>query len=139
MFEKRVSGMFLGELLRVAVLELYQDGLLQPLRSTPAGNLQQAQSGRNNLMQNWSVDSWILSMAQSDTTDTFLSLHKKMSETSRIPEERIRTEEAQAVKMISLAIGRRAVRLAGMEIGSVILQGRLLGAEGSALKGGQEG
>lgn len=46
-FDKRVSGMFLWELLRLAVLELYQDGSLRLFRSTFTGELQQAQFDEN--------------------------------------------------------------------------------------------
>ncbi|KAK7697657.1 glucokinase [Diaporthe eres] len=108
MFEKRISGMFLGELLRLAVLELYGDG--------------------------WSVNSSVLSVAQADTTYTLLPLRKKIGEAFEIPEGRITVEDAQAVKAIAFAIGRRAAWLAGMAIGSVILQGKLLEGEGSGVQ-----
>lgn len=49
-------------------------------------------------MQSWSVDSWILSVAQSDNTDTFLSLRQKMSETFGIPEEGPRWEKLKPSK-----------------------------------------
>lgn len=135
MFEKRVSGMFLGELLRLAAVELYQDGSLQLFRNPLTEDLQQAPSDGYELMRSWSVDSSILSVAQSDTTDTLLLLRRKISETFELPEERITVEDAQAVKTIAVAIGKRAARLAGMAVGSVILQGQLLGGEDGALKG----
>lgn len=135
MFEKRASGMFLGELLRLAVLELYKDGSLKICWNTPNRDLQKSRSRVDKLTQSWSVDSSILSVAQSDTTDTLHYLRKKMSKAFEIPEEMITVEDAQVVKIISFAIGKRAARLAGTAIGSTILQGRLLGAEGLALKG----
>lgn len=138
MFEKRVSGMFLGELLRLAVLEFYPDGVLQTPRSTSTGNPQKARPGGKKLMQRWSVDSSILSVAQSDNTDTLHSLRKKMSETFEVPEEMITVQDAQVVKIISFAIGKRAARLAGMAIGSVILQSGLLGADGLILRGAKK-
>lgn len=134
MFEKRISGMFLGELLRLAVLELNQDDSLQLFRDAPTRGLE-VDSEAVKLRQSWSVNSSILSVAQSDTTDLLLSLRKKMSEAFEIPEGNITVDEAQAVKMIAFAIGRRAARLAGMAIGSVIVQGQLLGDEEEAPKG----
>lgn len=134
MFEKRISGMFLGELLRLAVLELYGDGSLQLFRNGLPSDVQEANSEGAKLKQSWSVNSSVLSVAQADTTDTLLPLRKKISETFEIPEERITVEDAQAIKVIAFAIGKRAARLAGMAIGSVILQGQLLVSEGSGVQ-----
>lgn len=106
MFEKRISGMFLGELLRLAVLELYEDGSLQPFRNRPPSSFQDPVLEGANLRQSWSVDSSILSVAQSDSTDTLLSLREKISETFDIQEKRMTVEDAQAVKVIASARGR---------------------------------
>lgn len=134
MFDKRVSGLFLWELLRLAVLELYQDGSQRLFRNALDGELQQAQFDRYKLMQSWSVESSILSMAQSDTSDHVLSLRKNMRETFEIPEEKITVEGVQVVKAIAFAIVKRAARLFGMAIQSVMLQSQLLGSAEAALE-----
>lgn len=138
MFEKRVSGMFLGELLRLAILDLYRDGPTQLFGKTLTDGMRQAERDGTKLGQRWSVNSSILSVAQSDTSWALLPLRRKISETFGINEGSITVEEAQAVKVIASAIGRRAARLAGMAIGSVILQGQLLGAEEEALVGAKK-
>jgi hexokinase len=53
-------------------------------------------------------------------------LATKIHESFGIPEENISVEDAQVVKVIAHAIGTRAAKLAGMAIGAVIIQSRLL-------------
>jgi hexokinase len=53
-------------------------------------------------------------------------LRPKIEESLSIPATRISVEDAQAVKVIAHAIGKRAARLAGMAIGAVVLQSQRL-------------
>ncbi|KAI1369662.1 glucokinase glkA [Xylaria arbuscula] len=123
MFEKRTSGMFLGELLRLAILELYCDGDIKFLKreSQDTSDLEFG----INLWHRWSVDSSILSTAEADETDTLEALRRKISLTFGVAAELVSAEDALAVKRVANAIGRRAARLAGTAVGSVIIQGKI--------------
>ncbi|KAK7985656.1 hypothetical protein PG996_005106 [Apiospora saccharicola] len=118
MFEKRVSGMFLGELLRLAVLDLCQNDTGQGFNGFPIME--------TTLTKRWSADSSILSLAEADNSIGLLELRHRISHTFEIPEEHVTPTDAQAVKLIAQGIGIRAARLAGMAVGSVIVQGGLL-------------
>ncbi|KAI1423686.1 glucokinase glkA [Xylaria sp. FL1777] len=124
MFEKRTSGMFLGELLRLVVLELYCDEHLKLFR----GHRQSAlyPNPTMGLWRRWSVDASILSTAEVDDSDTLDTLRNKISSTFGIEIEMISDEDALAVKLIAIAIGRRGARLAGTAVGSVIVQSGIL-------------
>ncbi|MCJ1353733.1 MAG: glucokinase [Icmadophila ericetorum] len=125
MFEKRVSGMFLGELLRTITLEMHMDPnfkLFQVLDSHTA----LADEERLAFFTRWAVDSSLLSAAEADSSDGLKTLREKIAESFGLPIAVISLEDAQVVKIIANAIGRRAARLAGMAIGAVVLQsGRL--------------
>jgi hexokinase len=116
MFEKRVSGMFLGELLRVAVLEMHNDPEVALLPGID-------QEGHPSpLYTRWAVDASILSVAESDDSPELNTLRSKIQESFGIPASAISLVDVQAVKKVAHAIGRRAARLAGMAIGAVVLQ-----------------
>lgn len=126
MFEKRVSGMFLGELLRRAVFDLYNNPAIKLFRSqSPDGN-HTVLSPEYPLYTPWSVNSSILSVAESDNTDDLLLLKSKIETSLRIPATDIGIDDVKAVKLIANAIGRRAARLAGMALGAVVLQSQRL-------------
>ncbi|KAI9766338.1 MAG: glucokinase [Geoglossum simile] len=133
MFEKRVSGLFLGELLRIAILAMHKDleiGLFQNSSTTTAVN------DKSPLHRRWAVDSSILSIAEADNSDGLVTLREKIEESLSIPATRICVEDAQAVKVIAHAIGKRAARLAGMAIGAVVLQSQRLADPVGPLAGG---
>ena len=121
MFEKRVSGMFLGELLRIALLGMHTDPEVGLFKDFKPNNASEANGGVPFLTR-WAVDTSILSIAEMDNSDDLVILRQKVEETLCIPAACIRVEDARAVKMIAHAIGRRAARLAGMAVGSVILK-----------------
>ncbi|KAI0965077.1 glucokinase glkA [Xylaria arbuscula] len=109
MFEKRTSGMFLGELLRLAVLELYHDEHLGLFRRCRESVLNVGPGV--GLWHRWSVDASILSTAEADDSDTLDTLRRKISSTFGIALEIIGSEDALAVKFLVNAIGRRGARL----------------------------
>ncbi|KAI9845996.1 MAG: glucokinase [Sclerophora amabilis] len=125
MFEKRVSGMFLGELLRIALSAMHTDpkvGLFNSKYSSKAAPIND-----NSLLQTrWAVDSSILSVAEADNSEDLTVLTQKITESLGIPTTSISVEDARAVKIISHAIGKRAARLAGMAVGAVVLQSQRL-------------
>ena len=130
MFEKRVSGMFLGELLRTILVKLQNDPvvrLFDGLDTDP---------GRETgdpipLFTRWTVDSSILSVAELDETDDLAMLRRKISEVLGVPSPLTRIEDAQIVKIIAHAIGKRAARLGGMALGAVVAKTEQLGSVGS--------
>ncbi|KAK7984610.1 hypothetical protein PG989_012012 [Apiospora arundinis] len=124
MFEKRVSGMFLGELLRLAVLDLCRNEDLRVFGDFPIHDTALAKRG--------AIGSSVLSVAEADGSATLSVLKQGISKNFGVPKEYVTTEDAQAVKVLAHGIGARAGRLAGMAVGSVILQGRLLDSRGAA-------
>ena len=115
MFEKRVSGMFLGELLRSAIKGMYNDSNIKLFPDYRRGDT-------SLILRNpWSVDTSILSVAESDESDDLRSLKRKIKSTFSFPAWAITLNDAKAVQRIARAIGRRAARLSGTAIGAVIL------------------
>ncbi|KAK9478491.1 hexokinase-domain-containing protein [Lipomyces japonicus] len=106
MFEKRVSGMFLGEILRTVLLHLNNTGLLF------VGATSQ------ELSTPWSLDTSVLSLIESDSSPELVSV-KAMIETDL--ELSTTLSERLAIKRIVEAIGRRSAYLAGAAIAGVVL------------------
>lgn len=125
MFEKRVSGMFLGELLRLAVLDLYsnRDSNLFRDNTEPSGIT--GSEPPIPLYKRWAVDSSILSVAERDDSEILLDLREKIHLLFGIRRESVSIDDGRAVKIIAHAIGTRAARLSGMAIGSVIIQSQV--------------
>ena len=115
-FEKLVSGMFLGELLRTTVLEMYEDpdiSLFSGLHQHPS---------QSSLFTRWGVDASILSVAAEDSSTDLSTLRHKIHDTFGIQKSAISLFDARAIKNIANAIGTRAARLAGMALGAIVLQ-----------------
>lgn len=126
MFEKRVSGMFLGEVLRRAMLALYN-------HENPGISFLQDKSSADNdvsgvttvdtdsaLFKQWGIDTSFLSIVEEDQSD-----HLRI--TKQILEKDLKvwgasTEDAIVVKMLVHAVGKRAARLAAVALGSVIIE-----------------
>ncbi|KAI4234837.1 MAG: hypothetical protein L6R40_006626 [Gallowayella cf. fulva] len=125
MFEKRVSGMFLGELLRTVLAELHDDPAVRLFHSP---DLSEGPEGADaiTLYTRWTVDSSILSTAELDDSENLTTLRQKIHDTTGIASALISTEDARVVKSIAHAIGKRAARLGGMALGAVILKSEQL-------------
>lgn len=126
MFEKRVAGMFLGELLRIIVSEMHTDPEINLFPAYRSNNERKINKNQPALLTRWSVDSSILSVAEADSSDRLGILRAKIEEELGIPSPLVSVEDAQAVKMITHAIGKRAARLAGMAVGAVVLKSQRL-------------
>jgi hexokinase len=123
MFEKRISGMYLGELLRRSLVSLIEskvplfqdeDSSKNEMGTTTVINDKCALYGTNK------VDSSILSTAAADITpDLRLTRHDIERE---LGVDNPSVEDAAAVKLIADAIGRRAARLAAVAIGAIVIQ-----------------
>ena len=128
MFEKRVSGMFLGEILRRAILRL--------IRDEKAGLFQDTDSSRNDLhstttiaadsplYKQWGIDTSFLSIVEGDNSVGLRLTRQTLDRDLGVSAASI--EDAQAVKTLVSAIGRRSARLSAVAIGAVVVAtGRL--------------
>lgn len=118
MFEKRVSGMFLGEILRNAILALKENaGLFSTATIKPNAALNTA----------WSVDTAVLSYIESDDTPNYLVTRETLQRELGVS-GRVSSDEAQAVKILVHAIGKRSARLSAVPIAAIILATGKLGS-----------
>lgn len=124
MFEKRVSGMFLGEILRLILVDILQDKTI-PLFHDDNSNSNDWKStttiGTNSgILKKWGLDSAIMSVAALDNTPDLGTLRQELD--SQLDVYSPSLEDAQAFKAIADAVGRRAARLSAVAIGGIVLQ-----------------
>ena len=123
-FEKRVSGMFLGEILRRAILAIMQD---------PTSQLFKDETSRSNdrgtttvvaedsaLYKQWGIDTSFLSIVEDDTSAGLRVVRQTLDRDLGVYSAS--TEDAQAVKALVHAIGKRAARLSAVALGAVVLE-----------------
>ncbi|QDS70525.1 hypothetical protein FKW77_010304 [Venturia effusa] len=128
MFEKRVSGMFLGEIFRRAIVALMEDESV-PLFKDENSSLNELHSTTciepdSPLFKNWGVDSSFLSLAHGDSSLGLKTTRQALDKEFGINAASL--EDAEAVKAIAGAVGRRAARLAAIAIGAIVINsGRL--------------
>jgi hexokinase len=128
MFEKRISGMFLGEILRIALVTIMKDPKVALFRDENSSQNDYRSTTTvdetSPLHTQWAVDSSILSIAEADNSDGLRALRQEIEKSLGVSAPSI--EDAQAVKEIAHAIAHRAARLSGAAIGAIIIQtGRL--------------
>ena len=132
MFEKRVSGMFLGELLRRALVALVDDPAV-PLFSDEGSNTNDLSSTTNlarssPLFQQWGIDTSFLSITAGDHSDGLKVTRQTLDQSYAI--SAVSAEDAEAVRSIAAAVGRRAARLSAVAIAAIVLStGRLATAD----------
>ncbi|KAF8540089.1 hypothetical protein BDD12DRAFT_881200 [Trichophaea hybrida] len=112
MFEKRISGMFLGEILRNAILGLKKDAGLFSATEIPE---------EAPLNVPWSVDTSVLSFVEADDTTDLSKTKVILEEQLGIPAAGLHTEEARAIKTLVHAIGKRSARLSAVPIAAIVL------------------
>jgi len=112
MFEKRISGMFLGEILRNAILGLKKDAGLFSTTEIPEDA---------PLNVPWSVDTSVLSYLEADDTTDLSKTKAVLEEQLGIPTAGLHTEEARAVKILVHAIGKRSARLSAVPIAAIVI------------------
>ncbi|WYZ38278.1 hypothetical protein EsH8_III_000192 [Colletotrichum jinshuiense] len=110
-FEKRISGMYLGELLRRILIHLIQSrpGLLS--LKLPEDSL---------IYMPDSIDSALLSAVVKDSTPTLCNAREEISRVFNATDVSI--NDAKAIQILSEAIGRRSARLSSVAIAGVVLQ-----------------
>ncbi|KAK4635427.1 Glucokinase [Fulvia fulva] len=123
MFEKRVSGMFLGEILRRSLISLLNDKNV-PLFTDEHSNQNDVHSTTNvdkdsPLYKQWGIDTSFLSITSGDNSAglkvTRQTLDKEYGVTAAS------SEDAEAVRLIASAIGKRAARLSAVAIAAIVI------------------
>lgn len=124
MLEKRVSGRYLGELLRLAVV-----GLLQ------ADAFTMTVDKSSELFQQGGIDSSLLSqLAMTDTNEVDNTVQLLQMTLSA---DNVSQADAQAIQLLARAIARRAARVAGASLAAMIIQSERLNTnrvEGNVLR-----
>ncbi|KAI2639181.1 glucokinase [Xylaria nigripes] len=147
MFEKRVSGMFLGEIVRLALLDLYENPNVSFFKGVGSRSKQPNSTNgtaeSSALFTQWGLDSSLMSIAVADTTPELSTLRQELASQLQIPSASV--EEARAFRDIAYAVGRRAARLSAVPLGGIVIEsGRLkeakddepvdIGADGSLVE-----
>ena len=128
MFEKRVSGMFLGEILRLAILALTQDQDAPLFRDadSSSNDIHSTTTVADNspIYEQWGIDTSLLSVVQGDNSNGFRLTRQALDRDLGIHAASI--EDAEAVKILVEAIGKRSARLGAVAIGAIVVAtGRL--------------
>lgn len=135
MFEKRVSGMFLGEILRRAMLALSKNPKCQFFKdeNSSTNDIRSTTTIAEDspLYKQWGVDTSLLSIVQADSSPGLQVTRQTLSRELGI--EAASTEDAEAVKLLVDAIGKRAARLS-----AVALSGVIISTGNNVAKGGSE-
>lgn len=124
MFEKRVSGMFLGEIVRLAVADMInseKSSLFRDLNSSFNDWGTTTSIGPSSgFLKPWGLDSSIMSVAAADNTPELSTLRQELENLLHVYTPSL--EDAQAFKSVAHAVGRRAARLAAVAIGAIAIQ-----------------
>ena len=124
MFEKRVSGMFLGEIVRLAIVDMLKNeeiSLFKDANSSYNDWKSTTTIARDSgLFKKWGLDSAIMSVAASDNTPDLSTLRQSLESDAQVFSPSL--EDAQAFKAIANAVGRRAARLSAVALGAIVLQ-----------------
>ncbi|KAG5994525.1 hypothetical protein E4U52_001053 [Claviceps spartinae] len=142
MFEKRVSGMFLGEIVRLTIVDMIKNddiALFRDVNSSFNDRHTTTSIGPNAaIFQTWGLDSAIMSVAAADNTPELSSLRQELENELDIRAPSL--EDAQAFKAISDAVARRAARLSAVAIGAIALKsGKLEDPEEDVIDVGVDG
>ena len=128
MFEKRVSGMFLGEILRLSILSLINNSEIDFLKEEKSKG-ETTSSAINEktypkLHKKHTIDASFLSISQADASDDLSKIKEAFR--SVVDIGTLSTEDARAIKLIAAAIAKRSARLSAVAIGAIVIAtGRL--------------
>ncbi|BDD61574.1 hypothetical protein MAP00_006614 [Monascus purpureus] len=117
MFEKRVSGMFLGEILRLVLLSMHNDPSVNLFRPNEVSGVFIPQD--SGLYRQWGIDTSFLSSVEADTSSDLHYVKTVMKEHLKI--ENPSTAECEAVRIIAGAIARRAARLSAVPLAAILI------------------
>jgi hexokinase len=125
MFEKRVSGMFLGEILRRALLALYKNtdekvALFKDASSADNDTTSTTTVANDSaLYKQWGIDTSFLSIVEEDSSDHFRITKQALEKDLGVSAPS--TEDCVAVKTLVHAIGKRAARLSAVALAGVVI------------------
>ena len=125
MFEKRVSGMFLGEILRRVLLDLYQNDTLGLFKPVEGSDVLVPED--SNLFRQWGVDTSLLSLVEADKTEGMEPTKVALKDHAKI--ERPSMADCKALQTIVHAIGKRAARLSAVPLAAILISTGKLQAE----------
>lgn len=111
MFEKRISGMFLGEILRHVILDLHNRGLIL--------NQYSAESLPHRLLTPWLLSSEGLSLIEIDDSTNLIATELELKNMLRLPTTH---EERIAIQKITRAISKRAAHLSAVPIAALTMK-----------------
>ncbi len=118
MYEKRISGMYLGEILRQTILSLVNQAKSPIFSATKIPE-------NSQLYLQWGINSEFMSILESDSSEQLAESRSQVQQHIGISGATL--EDAKALKTLSHAIGRRAARLSAIALGAVVLQTKSLG------------
>ena len=123
-FEKRVSGMFLGEIVRLVLVSMLKEPKASLFRDDNSSHNDWKSTttiGPNSgIFEQWGLDSSIMSIAAADNTPEHSILRQELEKELHIYSASL--EDAQAFKDVAYAVGRRAARLSAVAVGAIVLQ-----------------
>ncbi|KAI1854347.1 hypothetical protein JX265_012516 [Neoarthrinium moseri] len=124
MFEKRVSGMFLGEIVRLVIVDMLKNPAVSLFRDDNSSSNDWKSTttigGGSSVLTQWGLDSSIMSIAAADSTPELSTLRQELEKQLHIYSASL--EDAKAFKDVAYAVGRRAARLSAVAIGAIVLQ-----------------
>lgn len=139
MFEKRVSGMFLGEILRLALVGLLKDPKVPLFKDENSADndvhsTTQIHEG-TPLFKQWGIDTSFLSICAGDTSVGHRMLRQTLDKDYGV--SAVSAEDAEAVREIAAAVGRRAARLAAVALAAIAITSGRLDTSSGASSGGE--
>lgn len=123
MFEKRISGMFLGEILRRAILSLIKDPKIQLFKdeNSSSNDLHSTTTIADDsaLYKQWGIDTSFLSVVEADQSAGFRITKQALERDLGV--DAASSEDAEAVKILVSAIGKRSARLSAVALGAIVI------------------
>lgn len=124
MFEKRVSGMFLGEILRRTIVDMLKNENIQLFKDVNSSSNDWRSTttvaSTSAVWNQWGVDTAIMSVAAADNTPDLGTLRQALEDQLLVYSPSL--EDAQAFKAVAEAIGRRAARLSALAVAAIVLK-----------------
>ncbi|KAI0172780.1 putative glucokinase [Hypoxylon sp. FL1284] len=131
-FEKRVSGMFLGEIVRLVIVDMLKNPKISLFKDENSSQNDwkstTTMDAASGVFRQWGLDSSIMSIAAADNTPDQSSLRQELEKELQIYAASL--EDAQAFRAVANAVGRRAARLSAVALGAVVLQSGKLSEPG---------
>jgi hexokinase len=131
MFEKRISGMYLGELLRLALQALVRNPAMPLFKDDGAWRELHTNTVVNpnaKVFAPWGLDSAFLSTAVADASAGLQITRQAIERDLGIDSPSV--EDARVVQAMAAAVGRRAARLSAVAIAAIVIASEQLEKHG---------